>query len=110
MSMLVRYRKPGGIQQLVALLESCITKKRESLLTTICAEDNQFGIMVRSKLLTPEKIFKWDPLIVCEATTRMGERTLAICLKGMPPEAFAIATHTLRDIKKREVQNFLEIL
>jgi flagellar motor switch protein FliG len=110
MSMLARYRKPGGIQQLITLLESCVTKKRETLLATISAEDKDFGLLVKTKLLNPEKIFKWNPLVVCEVTTRMAERTLAICLKGMPPEAFALATHTMRDMKKREVTNFLEIL
>lgn len=108
MSMLARYRKPGGVQQLVQLLESCLSKKRETLLNTIIAEDKDFGTMIKTKLLTIEKIFKWDPLVVSEATTRMGERTLAIALKGMPPEAFAVATHTMRDLKKREVQNMLE--
>jgi flagellar motor switch protein FliG len=110
MSMLARYRKPGGIQSLITLLESCVTKKREALLATICAEDKDFGTVVRSRIITPEKVFKWNPLAVSEVTTRMAERTLAICLKGMPPEAFTIATHTMRDMKKREVSNFLEVL
>lgn len=108
MSMLARYRKPGGVQQLVQLLESCLLKKRETLLNTICAEDKAFGDMVKAKVLTAERIFKWDPLIVSEATTRLGERTLAIALKGLPPECFQIATHTMRDLKKREVTNLLE--
>src|SRR4051812_19271573 len=110
MSMLARYKKQGGLQQLIALLESCLSKKRETLLATISAEDKDFGTMVRSRILTPEKIFSWDPLVVSEATTRLGERTLAIFLQGMPPEAFAIATHTMRDLKKREVQNLFEVL
>jgi flagellar motor switch protein FliG len=110
MSMLARYRKPGGVKQLVALLESCLSKKRETLLNTIMAEDKEFGTMVQSKILTVAKIFTWDPLVICEATTRLSERTLAICLKGLPPEAFPIATHTLRDLKKREVTNLLEVL
>lgn len=110
MSMLARYKKPGGTQQLVALLESCLSKKRELLLNTIMAEDKDFGNMIKSKLLTVEKIFRWDPLIVCEATTQLSERTLAVALKGLPPEAFAIATHTMRDLKKREVVNLLEVI
>ena len=110
MSMLARYKKPGGVQQLVALLESCLSKKRELLLNTIMAEDKEFGNMIRAKLLTVEKIFRWDPLFVCEVTTQLSERTLAVVLKGLPPEAFAIATHTMRDLKKREVVNLLEVL
>lgn len=110
MSMLARYKKPGGLQQLIALLESCLSKKRELLLNTIMQEDKEFGTMVRSKLLTVDKIFKWDPLILSEATTQLSERTLAVALKGLPPEAFGIATHTMRDLKKREVQNLLEVL
>jgi flagellar motor switch protein FliG len=110
MSMLARYKKPGGVQQLVSLLESCLQKKREALLTTICTEDKDFGLMVKAKLLTVEKVFKWDPLVVSEATTRLGERTLAIALKGLPAEYFAIATHTMKDLKKRDVANLLETL
>src|SRR5688572_11750567 len=110
MSMLARYRKPGGVQQLVALLESCVAKKKENLLNMICAEDKEFGEMIKKKLLSVEKIFRWDPLVVSEATTRLSERTLAIALKGLPPQCFAIATHTMRDLKKREVQNLLESL
>ncbi len=110
MSMLVRYKKPGGVEQLLSLLESCLTKKRELLLNTIMQEDKDFGTMIRAKILTVEKIFKWDPLLVSEATTQLSERTLAVALKGLPPEAFSIATHTMRDIKKREVINLLELL
>jgi flagellar motor switch protein FliG len=110
MSMLARYKKPGGVQQLIALLESCLSKKRELLMNTIMQEDKDFGTMVKSKILTVEKIFKWDPLIVCEVTTQLSERTLAVALKGLPPEAFGLSTHTMRDLKKREVTNLLEIL
>jgi len=110
MSMLARFRKPGGVQQLVALLESCLTKKREALLNTIQAEDKEFAAMVKTKILTAERVFKWDPLVVSEATTRLSERTLAIVLKGLPPECINIGMHTMRDLKKREVMNLLEVL
>jgi flagellar motor switch protein FliG len=108
MSMLARYRKPGGINQLIALLETCLSKKRETLMNTINAEDADFGALVRAKILTAERIFKWDPLTICEATTRMSDRTLAICLKGLPVGSFEIATHTMRDLKKREVKNIFD--
>src|ERR1700727_1794918 len=101
--MLARFRKPGGVQQLVVLLESCLTKKREALITTIESEDKEFAMMVKAKVLTAERIFKWDPLVVSEATTKLSERTLAFVLKGLPPECIPIALHTTRDLKKREV-------
>lgn len=110
MSMLARYRKPGGIQQLVQLLESCLPKKRESLLKTICDEDANFGALVKAKILTVDKVFKWDPLMVCEVTTRMTDRALAIALKGLPADYAKIAMHTMRDMKKREVNTLLESL
>ena len=110
MSMLARFRKPGGVQQLVALLESCLTKKREALLTTIESEDKDFATMVKAKILTAERVFKWDPLVVSEATTKLSERTLAIVLKGLPNECVPIAMHTMRDLKKREVMNMLETI
>lgn len=110
MSMLARFRKPGGVQQLVTLLESCLSKKREALLNTIMSEDKEFATMVKAKILTAERIFKWDPLIVSEATTKLSERTLAIALKGLPPQCINISMHTMRDLKKREVMNLLEVL
>jgi flagellar motor switch protein FliG len=110
MSMLARFRKPGGVQQLVVLLESCLTKKREALLTTIEGEDKEFAMMVKAKVLTAARIFKWDPLVVSEATTKLGDRTLAIALKGLPPECVAIALHTSRDLKKRDIMNLLETI
>jgi flagellar motor switch protein FliG len=110
MSMLARFRKPGGVQQLVALLESCLTKKREALLNTIQTEDPEFASMVKTKILTAERVFKWDPLVVSEATTKMSERTLAIALKGLPSECIPIAMHTMRELKKREVMNLIEVL
>src|ERR1700728_2960594 len=110
MSMLARFRKPGGVQQLVTLLESCLSKKKETLLNTIMTEDPQFGAMVKSKILTMEKVFSWDPLTVCEATTKLGERTLAAALKGLPEHAVAIATHTMRDRKKRDLMNIFETI
>jgi len=108
--MLARFRKPGGVQQLVTLLESCLSKKREALLNTIMSEDKEFATMVKAKILTAERIFKWDPLIVSEATTKLSERTLAIALKGLPPQCINISMHTMRDLKKREVMNLLEVL
>jgi flagellar motor switch protein FliG len=110
MSMLARFRKPGGVQQLVTLLESCLTKKREALITTIESEDPEFATMVKAKILTAPRVFKWDPLVVSEATTRLSERTLAIVLKGLPDECVGIAMHTMRDLKKREVMNILETI
>ncbi len=110
MSMLVRFRRPGGVQQLVSLLESCLSKKRETLLKTICQEDEVFGEMIKSKLLTVEKIFTWDPLVISEVTTLVGERNLAISLIGLPKEFFDIATHTLNVIKKRDMKNLIETL
>ncbi len=108
MSMLARYKKPGGVEQLLSLLESCLSKKKELLLNTIMQEDKAFGEMIKAKILTVDKILKWDPLIVSEASAKVGERTLAVALKGLPEEAFAVLTHTMRDLKKREIANLLE--
>lgn len=110
MSMLARYRKPGGIEQLVSLLESCLQKKRELLLNTIGSEDKEFANMVKNKLLTPEKLSKWDPMIINEVTSRMNEKTLAIALRGFAPAFFDTAIMTLKEMKKRDVKNFFDTL
>ncbi len=110
MSILARFRKPGGVDNLVALLESCMPKKRERLLAVIDEEDKKFGNKVKARILTADKIFKWDPLLINEVTSRMKPRTIAVCVKGLGEKAFEIACLTMSPVQKREIKEILETI
>ena len=80
------------------------------LLKTIASEDKEFAQLVEKKLLTVQKVMAWDPLTLCEATSRMGDKPLAIALKNLAPDAFDRATYTFREMRKKDVRNFFETL
>jgi len=110
MSMLARYRKTGGFEQLRALLESSLSKKREMLFKAIEGEDKEWAALLKASMLTFEKIGNWDPLLISEATSRMGDKALAVLMVGRPEEIFNRFTHTFRDMKKRDIKTIMENL
>ena len=110
MSMLARYRKTGGFEQLRSLLESSLSKKREMLLKAIEGEDKEWASLLQASLLTFEKIATWDPLVIAEATSRMGDKALAVLMVGKSEELFSKFTHSFRDMKKRDIKSLMEPL
>lgn len=107
MSMLGRYKKTGGFQQLLSLIETCAPTKREQLMKVIQAEDPGWAALLKTKMLTFEKFFAWDPIHIAEITNEMPARILAAALVGLPPESVARATHTMDHMKKREIETLL---
>ncbi len=104
MSMLARYKKQGGFQQLLTLIETSAPSKRDQLLKVIQSEDPGWAAILKTKMITMEKLFAWDPLALAEVTNEMVPRTLAVALHGLPPESLAKATHAMGHMKKREVE------
>jgi len=110
MSMLMRYRKTGGFQQLLTLLETCSPNRRAQLMNAIQAEDPGWAALLKTKILTLEKVFTWDPLFISEVTVRVPPRLLATAIHGLGPDAFAKATHTMTHMQKREMQTLADEL
>ena len=76
MSMLNRYRKQkGGFEQLLHVVEACTPEKLEAFLKLIDGEDKGWGALIRTKLLTIERIFAWEEgtvrLIVAQIPNRL---------------------------------------
>jgi flagellar motor switch protein FliG len=107
MSMLARYRKQGGFQQLLQLIETCNATKRDQLLKIIDQEDPGWGSLLRAKTLSMQKIFSWDPLVVAELMTEFPVRILAVALKALPPEALTKATHAMNHQQKRDLEGMM---
>ena len=105
MSMLSRYRKPGGFQQLLLLLESCTAPKRAQLMKLIESEDAAWAKLISTKIVTLDKFFSWDATHVAEVTTQLVPRTLAILLHGLPSECLEKAVTSMPPIKRREIES-----
>ncbi len=106
--MLARYRKQGGFQQLLLLLETCTAPKRDQLMKLIQAEDPSWAKLINTKMVTIEKVYSWDAIQVAEVTTQLAPRTLAILLHGLPKEFFDKSIVAMTPLKQREIQSLFE--
>lgn len=78
MSMLSRFRKPGGFQQLLVLIETCDSAKQKSLLHLVSQEDPGWAHLLKLKTLSFEKILGWPSEILMEITPTLSDQVLAI--------------------------------
>lgn len=77
MSMLQRFRKPGGFLQLLTLIETCDASKQKNLLNLVGAEDPGWAHLVKVKSLTFERIMSWPVEVLMEVTPHLPDRVLA---------------------------------
>lgn len=78
MSTLSRFRKPGGFQQLLVLIETCDPEKQKNLMHLIGSEDPGWAHLVKIKALTFERIMTWPVEIMMEITPHLQDHTIAM--------------------------------
>lgn len=103
MSMLARYKKQGGFEQLLLLIETSNDKKQQQFLQLIEAESPMTAAMIKSKMLTLDKIFSWDASFLGDITINVPSKILAILLKGRPESVVQNVIATFPHVKKQEV-------
>lgn len=107
MGMLDRYKKKGGFQQLLQLLETSPSAKREQFLTLIAGESPIWGEALRMKILTIARVYSWDPQYLVEIFSRVPPLTLASALHGNPPEQVEKLLECLPPISKRRISDLM---
>ncbi len=95
MSMLKRYHKAGGFNQLIRLIEEQEPAKREKFLQLIEEEDPVWASLLRKKTLSFNKVLSWDP------------GTLALIFRSIKPYTLASAIWPLEDEQKSLVLDSL---
>lgn len=108
MSLLVRYQKPGGYTQLLALLEGFGQEKRKKFLELIREESPAWADSIEGHVLSLPKIMKWDPDSQREVFSRLKSLTLATALHGLEPADRDKITSCLTASQKREVRDHFE--
>lgn len=104
MGMLDRYRKKGGFRQLLQLIETCTTQKRDQFMGIIKQENPQWAGIISKKMLTMEVVFNWPVEVIGEFAVELPPRTLAMALKKIGPEGLQKSIATLPHLKKREIE------
>lgn len=92
MSMLNRFRKPGGFNQLLALVETCDQQKRKSLLDLVGSEDPGWAYLVKVKSISFERILSWPVNVLMEITPHLSDRILMTAYHMA--EAMAKSSHS----------------
>lgn len=108
MSMLLRFKKLGGFEQLLVIVESSPIQKRNQFIKLIEQESPSTAELVKNKILTVEKIFSLDVSILGDIMKGMEPRILGILLKGQAPEIIEKAIATFTHGKKRELESMLK--
>lgn len=80
MSMLDRYKKPGGFVQLLGLVETCGQAKQEKFLDIIGKEDSHWAEAIRTKMLTIDRIYSWNDEQLAEIFGTLQDLTVAVAL------------------------------
>ena len=115
MSMLSRFRKPGGFQQLITLLETCDPSKQKSLLHLVGSEDPGWAHVVKVKSLTFERVLSWPQEVLMEITPHLPDQVLAtayrmaeILSQGQGRQLHEKWISSLPSMKAREIQELAQ--
>lgn len=108
MSMLARYKKQGGFEQLLLLLETSNTKKQEQFFKLIEAESPTTAALLKAKMISVEKILSWDVAFLGDITSQIPAKILAIVLKNQPENIQTKAISTFQHGKKQEIMNLMK--
>ena len=90
MGMIDRYKKRGGFIQLVNLLETMGTEKREKYMGLIAAEDPTWEAALKQKMISIDRLSHWNPTFLMEFLPEMPIPTLSKALGGMSEEKRAL--------------------
>lgn len=107
MGMLDRYKKKGGFYQLLQLLETSPTTKREQFLSLIAGESPVWEEALRKRILTITRVYSWDGQYLVEIFSRVQPMTLAYALHGSPPEQIESLLSCLPPISKRKITDLM---
>jgi hypothetical protein len=95
MSMLARYKKGGGILELVKLVEDSPEPKRSQLLAMVRNEDAEFAARVEARIFNWDKIKELPENVIAEIIAVSPPKFLAISLVGEDPKFVTLAERCL---------------
>lgn len=107
MAMLDRYKKTGGFNQLLILLETCGSAKQQKFLEIIRQEDARWADALTAKMIDLTRFLTWSDSAIAEVTGAMMEINVAAIISTMDEAQQTRLMGTLPHIKRRKVQDLL---
>lgn len=107
MSMLSRYRKDGGFETLLVLIEQCNKKKQEQLISLVENEDLVWAERIRTKMLTVERVLALPQDAINEIFSRVPEKVLVFALHGTPADKKDALLTTFTHFKKKAIDDMM---
>lgn len=108
MAMLDRYKKTGGFNQLLTLLETCGAQKQQKFLEIIRQEDPRWADALTAKMIDLKRVLTWTDSAIAEVTGAMQEIHAAAVISSVTEDQKERLLGTLPHLKRRKVQDLLE--
>ena len=106
--MLDRYKKTGGFNQLLTLLETCGAQKQQKFLEIIRQEDPRWADALVAKLIDLQRVLTWTDSAIAEVTGAMLDINVAAIITSLPEDQAARLIGTLSHLKRRKVVDLVE--
>jgi hypothetical protein len=104
MAMVDRYRKNGGFNELLKVLETCNTKKREQIMGIIQSETPEWASAIEQKTINFSKIMSWEPSVLLDIIASIPSLQIAIALKSLSPAEYQQFLQKLSHQEQRKLE------
>ncbi|CAN5402857.1 hypothetical protein BH10BDE1_BH10BDE1_20170 [soil metagenome] len=105
--MLDRYKKTGGFNQLLTLLETCGTQKQVKFLEIIRTEDPRWADALEAKMIDLKRFLSWSDAAVAEVTGAMLALNIGAVISSLNEDQQKRLMSTLPHSKRRKVEEQL---
>lgn len=107
MSNLARFKKSGGFNQLISLLESFGPHKKDQFLKLIEEESPRWAQALREKMLTVDRIMSWPDQTVIEVFNALPTKNMAVVMHGLRPEQKSKVMQFINPTDRRRMEESL---
>ncbi|MBC7458150.1 MAG: hypothetical protein H7235_07725, partial [Bdellovibrionaceae bacterium] len=104
MAMVDRYRKSGGFNELLKVLETCNVKKREQIMGIIHSETPDWAVAIEQKTIDFSKIISWEPNVLLDIVSSIPSLQMAIALKSLSPANYLQVIQKLSHQERRKLE------
>lgn len=108
MSVLARYKKPGGFKQLLQLIETSQPEKQAKLLDVVEKETPEWAALITEKKLDPQMVMGWEPDHLVFIFENMSARHCSCLFKAHPELKLENYSTWLKPEKYRDLKNLVD--
>ncbi len=108
MAMVDRYRKNGGLSELLKVLETCNTKKREQIMGIIQSETPDWAFVIEQKSINFSKVISWESSVLLDIVSAIPTLQMAIALKSLSVDEYQQVLQKLSHQEQRKIELMMD--